>query len=262
MALVDDDQCDETRPHCQRCTAAGVECPGYVQTRKFIDQGASVRRRYAPYQDAHSRSGTAAYAGQGSEEHVSASPLHEMQVEALREATLASRDGFQMAEGPEDMTAMQSQFSVSNTPEPQYVPKVNRVSGHDSRGSPTVQNSVSPNTAMGYPSGLENPNTVTSNDRPDYQSLVSRESVSQRNEKEEFQDIFSELMTGTEHEVAFLIRHFSQVIAPWYVLFAKTGFNRLIIRLGWIFLTPGSFFRSWYRLEPSTASHSNTPLQL
>lgn len=224
-----------------------------------------MRRRYAPYQDAPSRSGTAANAGHGGEEHVSDSPLHEMQVEALREATLASRDGFQMTEGPEDMTAMQSQFSVSNAPEPQYVSEVNRVSGHDSRGSPrggTVQNSVSPNTAMGYSSGLDNTNTVTSNDRPDYQKPVSSESVSQRSEKEEFQDIFSELMTGTEHEVAFLIRHFTQVIAPWYVLFAMTGFNRLTIKLGWIFLTPGSFFRSWYRLEPSTASHSNTPLQL
>lgn len=169
-----------------------------------------------------------------------------------------------MAEGPEDMTAMQSQFSVSNAPEPQYVPEVNRVSGHDSRGSPrgTVQNSMSPNTAMGYSSGFDNTNTVTSNDGPDYQRLVSSESVSQRSEKEEFQDIFSELMTGTEHEVAFLIRHFTQVIAPWYVLSAMTGFNRLIIKLGWIFLTPGSFFRSWYRLEPSTANHSNTPLQL
>jgi hypothetical protein len=49
-------QCDETRPHCHRCTTAGVECPGYVQTRKFIDQGATVRRRYAPYQEAHSKS--------------------------------------------------------------------------------------------------------------------------------------------------------------------------------------------------------------
>lgn len=52
-------QCDETRPHCQRCTTAGVECPGYVQTRKFIDQGATVRRRYAPYQEPHPKPGSA-----------------------------------------------------------------------------------------------------------------------------------------------------------------------------------------------------------
>lgn len=50
-ASTDDSQCDEARPHCQRCVTAGVECPGYVQTRKFIDQGATVRRRYAPYQE-------------------------------------------------------------------------------------------------------------------------------------------------------------------------------------------------------------------
>ena len=42
-------------------------------------------------------------------------------------------------------------------------------------------------------------------------------SPSQPSEKDEFQDIFSELQTGTEHETAFLIRHFSDNLGPWYV---------------------------------------------
>jgi hypothetical protein len=46
---------------------------------------------------------------------------------------------------------------------------------------------------------------------------TSSGSPSQRSEKEEFQDIFSELMTGTEHEVAFLTRHFSEIVGPWCV---------------------------------------------
>ena len=40
-----------------------MECPGYVQTRKFIDQGATVRRRYAPYQDVNTKSGHTSKSG-------------------------------------------------------------------------------------------------------------------------------------------------------------------------------------------------------
>lgn len=47
--------------------------------------------------------------------------------------------------------------------------------------------------------------------------LDSPRSTSQRSEQEEFQDIFSELMTGTEHEIAFLTRHFSTTLGPWFV---------------------------------------------
>jgi hypothetical protein len=186
-----------------------------------------------------------------------------MRVKTSQETTLASRDDLEMTEGPGDLTFMQNQFSVSNASEPQYVPQTNRVPGHDSRtfSRGAVQNSVSPN-AGGFSPGLANTTKPSPNDQPDYRRMVSSENVSQRSEKEEFQDIFSELMTGTEHEVAFLTRHFAQVIAPWYVLSAMALFRLLIIDLGWIFLMQGSSSRSWYRLEQSTASISNTQLQL
>lgn len=47
--------------------------------------------------------------------------------------------------------------------------------------------------------------------------VSSPRSPSQHVEEEEFQDIFSELMTGTEHELAFLTRHFSATLGPWFV---------------------------------------------
>ncbi|KAJ5769620.1 hypothetical protein N7520_004179 [Penicillium odoratum] len=109
-------KCDETRPQCQRCTTAGVECPGYVQTRKFIDQGATVRRR-----------------------------------------------------------------------------------------STSVHSSVSPKISMDLTDPISG----------DYQRVISAETPSQRSEQEEFQDIFSEFSTGTEHEIAFLTRHYAEVIGPW-----------------------------------------------
>lgn len=38
---------------------------------------------------------------------------------------------------------------------------------------------------------------------------------SDRGEREQFQDIFSELMTGTEHELCFLVRHYCEILASW-----------------------------------------------
>ena len=43
-------------------------------------------------------------------------------------------------------------------------------------------------------------------------------SLSNENDQEGFHDIFSELMTETEHEVSFLTRHFSEFLGPWYVM--------------------------------------------
>jgi hypothetical protein len=192
-----------------------------VQTRKFIDQGASVRRRYAPYQEAHSRAGTPVSAGQVSEEQIPDAARNEMQAEPSHEAILASKDDLDMVDQAGDMNLMRNQFPVSNAPESAYVREMESVPGHGSHGSSraTLQHPVSPNVAIGLSPNLEHANRSSLHERPDYGRLISSESASQRSEKEEFQDIFSELMTGTEHEVAFLIRHFTQVIAPWYVIF-------------------------------------------
>ena len=53
--------------------------------------------------------------------------------------------------------------------------------------------------------------------KPSPNAGLQSASPSQRSEREEFQDIFSELMTGTEHEIAFLTRHYSETLGPWYV---------------------------------------------
>jgi hypothetical protein len=78
-----------------------------------------------------------------------------------------------------------------------------------------AQSSFSPNksAAAGFPV----PNNVYSELKKSTATrLDSPRSPSQRSE-EEFQDIFSELMTGTEHEIAFLTRHFSTTLGPWFV---------------------------------------------
>lgn len=77
---------------------------------------------------------------------------------------------------------------------------------------------------------LENPNLPTSgsshpSNTPDTDfsqahrdpSSEMHESSETQNDAEGFSDVFSELMTGTEHEVAFLTRYFSEYLGPWYV---------------------------------------------
>lgn len=66
-------------------------------------------------------------------------------------------------------------------------------------------------------SSLSNtPDTEVDRGRPK-SSFGVTETPSNQNEQENFHDIFSELMTGTEHEIAFLTRHFSEILGPWYV---------------------------------------------
>lgn len=75
-------------------------------------------------------------------------------------------------------------------------------------------------------------------DHQDYRKQFASNSPSQRSEKEEFQEIFSELMTGTEHEIAFLTRHFAEVLGPWY---ACDHDSSLCLdadeNIGWTYLT-------------------------
>lgn len=79
----------------------------------------------------------------------------------------------------------------------------------------TVNNSISPRASGGFPT-FEHTLNSNMTQSPGIRGVQSSESSSHRSEKEEFQDIFSELMTGTEHEIGFLTRHYSEVIGPWY----------------------------------------------
>lgn len=134
---------------------------------------------------------------------------------------------FEMTDGPgsQNRPAMTTQnqypLSLSELPRAQAMPEFNRLSGFESSGSPAGAAdhfSASPNTNKGASPALQSAYALHSTDRPDQGRLVSSGSPSQRSEKEDFQDIFSELMTGSEHENAFLSRHYAEVIGPWYGL--------------------------------------------
>lgn len=114
------------------------------------------------------------------------------------------------------MAAAQMQFPIIPPTGSQSLPQIDPLAGfRENSGSSrsTANNSVSPIASVGLHSTLEN---VDLSDQRDYNRSTSAKSIPQ-SEKEEFQDIFSELMTGTEHEIAFLTRHYVDVIGPWSV---------------------------------------------
>lgn len=39
-------KCDKRQPACLRCEKLGKPCPGYDKKRKFVDEGASLRKKY------------------------------------------------------------------------------------------------------------------------------------------------------------------------------------------------------------------------
>ncbi|KAL3455516.1 hypothetical protein BJX64DRAFT_294977 [Aspergillus heterothallicus] len=190
-------KCDEGRPQCQRCVGAGVECPGYVQTRKFIDQGASVRRRYAPYQESSTASKEARNASRphAAKPH---SPAPEQEAQ-----TVATGQEQVEPQWPEPMSSVQDQrftrpaVPAWNSPALTMSLQGQQPSSHSSR-------------SVSWQGGTEEPIGPGSVHQPS-----SAASPSQSDEREEFRDIFSELMTGTEHEMSFLVRYYSDFLAAW-----------------------------------------------
>lgn len=106
--------------------------------------------------------------------------------------------------GASEMTANQVTFG-NNTLGKESAPET-ETSGPSSGG--TVQNSV---TTMAFAPGLQTAFNAAPGDR----RPVSSEGPSRPSENEDFEDIFSELMTGTEHELAFLTRHYAEFMGPW-----------------------------------------------
>ncbi|KAL5355041.1 hypothetical protein BJX96DRAFT_140562 [Aspergillus floccosus] len=233
-------KCDETRPGCQRCANAGVECPGYVQTRKFIDQGASVRKRYAPYQESVPRSAGKAL-GATSGGHI-ASPASNPDQVAAAAASASHGSAHPAVLSPvENAIGGAPSFQVpspandakAGSAEPMHIEPMHRMQAQAAAERPVVDSTAfdrarsissrsirsSPVTPMTAAEGLGFSGGAYGDLRhkpfSPHGGQASSGSPSQRSEKEEFQDIFSELMTGTEHEVAFLTRHFSEIVGPW-----------------------------------------------
>jgi hypothetical protein len=139
----------------------------------------------------------------------------------MEEARLESRDDPMLMNlpGPSQRdTDPGSHQTTYNAPEAPTIFASDLTGAAQSSDSPrsTIQKSRSPNAASGGFPTFEQAFASNPQESPDNHKVLSS-GDSHRSEKEEFQDIFSELMTGTEHEIAFLTRHYSEVVGPWYV---------------------------------------------
>lgn len=141
------------------------------------------------------------------------------------DARLDASGDFERTEGlltqgrPAMATHNQYSLPLSEMPRAQTMPEFDHLSGIESSGSQPgndVRFSVPPNTNKAVSPAPQT--AFTLHDRPDSGGPVSSGSPSQRSEKDKFQDIFTELMTGSEHENAFLSRHYAEVIGPWFEL--------------------------------------------
>lgn len=139
------------------------------------------------------------------------------------DARLGASGDFERTEGLASQSrpamATHNQFSLplSEMPRAQAMPEFDHLSGFGSSGSQPgddVRFSAPPNTNNAVSPALQTAFTLP--DRPDPGGPVSSRSPSPRSETDKFQDIFTGLMTGSEHENAFLSRHYAEVIGPWY----------------------------------------------
>ncbi|KAL2817963.1 hypothetical protein BDW59DRAFT_181963 [Aspergillus cavernicola] len=218
-------KCDETRPHCQRCADAGVECSGYVQTRKFIDQGASVRRRYAPYQENVPRPSETR--NTSSQRHHSPKPLQNAGSSPGAQAQ-SHTQWYPPSMDAQDQPPVEPGVAAG-TDALDHLAQIDETTGPASRpASTTAFGSVSRQSGLNTHVGEDQvvpdkliadpPQRTAVHDsrQPSPHSRVpGSASPSQGTERDNFQDIFSELMTGTQHEISFLVRHYAESLASW-----------------------------------------------
>lgn len=233
-------QCDETRPGCQRCATAGIECPGYPQTRKFIDEGATVRRRYGPYQRSTPRNqqSTTVQENQNhavvnsvsspkpdsnakpSETGLTLSNLLENPSRDISSTESASNPAaFQPVAYTTGLELPSSSISPSRSQKQQEAglltnPMSNDVqTAADFNGSSTMGPSALYDSTFNVPLDLTLASIL---DQAPYSTpLASSGVLDQKNGQKDAADFFSELMVNSERELAFLDRHFTEFIAPW-----------------------------------------------
>ncbi|RAL12536.1 Zn(II)2Cys6 transcription factor [Aspergillus homomorphus CBS 101889] len=201
-------KCDETRPNCQRCFNAGVDCPGYIQTRKFIDQGAAVRRRYAPY---HGEGGSNRHRNQ------SDAPTNQGgQCQVQISSPLGQQRPGDSPQSSSPSAGMQAR-PVVRTPEwfsREFNPT--GIVSSDPLIAPRwddVRNSS--NTNHTFNDASYRSASATRRGQASSHAEHSPQSPSQADENESIQDMYSDLITGSGYEESFLVRYYVEALAPW-----------------------------------------------
>ncbi|CRG90821.1 putative transcriptional regulatory protein C11D3,07c [Talaromyces islandicus] len=212
-------KCDEGRPSCQKCTGAGIECPGYSQDRKFIDEGASVRRRYAPYRRAerpHSTTETNETPvvsdedmGQGNVASLGPASGHQADnstSENLEPISTGLNLTQTVANGAHIDSRGLANPGTSSISQPQLMMQTPSVPANGSLASVNmIGPSLSYETNFGFP--------WEASLGPSFNQQYTEMPPLSQNENE-FENIYSELLMNSEREMAFLIRHYTELLGP------------------------------------------------
>ncbi|RAH86981.1 hypothetical protein BO86DRAFT_75298 [Aspergillus japonicus CBS 114.51] len=233
-------KCDEARPKCQRCINAGVDCPGYVQTRKFIDQGAAVRRRYAPYHGeeasnrhhspmgapTHTLPGDPSSLNHDAAKHTMPSPGQFSSGVATAPASgLTLGIGQLVSHSPAGASSQASSPGASmqarhaiRTPDwaGREIDPTGMVSSDPVIGPEwnDVRSSSTSNHAFdnaSYPNAVMAPRRSQASSHKGH----TLHSPSQADENESIQDMYSDLISGSGYEESFLVRYYVEALAPW-----------------------------------------------
>ncbi|PYH46974.1 Zn(II)2Cys6 transcription factor domain-containing protein [Aspergillus saccharolyticus JOP 1030-1] len=238
-------KCDEARPQCQRCINAAVDCPGYVQTCKFIDQGAAVRRRYAPYHgeqvNRHHNPANTLGNALTSKQTLPRNPLGTNPDAAgrampgpsrVQSATTVPAPGstlgiHQLVSNSPAGDSLQSSSpgasmqarSIIPTPDgfsqdidPAGIVRPDPFIGppwNDVRSSSTPKQ---PFNDLAYGSAAMTPRRRQESSHTEH---TSPQSPSQADENESIQDMYSDLISDSGYEESFLVRYYVEALAPW-----------------------------------------------
>ncbi|KAK5994494.1 Transcription activator AMTR1 [Cladobotryum mycophilum] len=206
----------------------GVHCPGYSQSHKFIDEGVNVRRRYARCPTALMPQASAAAPSPAARNQENDSWNDQAQPASPND-TMTNMDEDEdlsmHSEGPawntQDQAVTNVPESLHHTNEPN-TEKLNHCTAGDSINLPGDGSTIDD---IGYPEtiGSSRPSTRCSqifnvaeiSMSPGNSAPVTMPGVNPHGQDSPFP--ISELNLGSEHEIAFLTRHYSEVVGPWCV---------------------------------------------
>ncbi|OQE29369.1 hypothetical protein PENSTE_c002G08132 [Penicillium steckii] len=198
------DKCDKAIPHCRQCIAAGVECPGYDQIRKFIDGGVSIKRHYPAAPEIVSMEIPANDLSDEGQYQKSDMELSISQDQARQDL----KDGSSDKEGMIAPYRTPPLDSPENHSQKEELSKISWLQGD----SFSVNDAHSPGNFEDRKIDMD---YKTQNDAAYDGGQQSLESYSQTIEVKEFQSVMNETISSREADISLLSHHFVETIGPW-----------------------------------------------
>ncbi|KAL7930199.1 hypothetical protein V8C35DRAFT_313787 [Trichoderma chlorosporum] len=211
-------KCDATRPSCKQCVSAKHECPGYPEDWKFINNGAKLPRKRQKRQSIRENKTQFSKTPAGSAEKITGT--NEDAIIEFRHHNPVSD-----SQGPESLdissldfpkaseTALQSLDSSIPLPV-----EINFSLGDSNANEASVVGLHSGHFGAPIPTPDESPGLMSSGSTGEFEIGLAA--------------LASEFMLESEQEIVFLLRHYTENLAPWLDIFGdKCFFQTCVPRL-------------------------------